>query len=110
MASSSASFRADIEGLRAVAILLVVAGQVAEYLRQAIAMQPKAHWLETASFVCPDGQCQAMRTIGNRDIVVYRDNQHLTASFAAEASEHFLRQIQESPGEGIRIPSGEPDR
>lgn len=68
--------------------------QVAEYLHQAIAQQPKAHWLETASFVCPDGKCQAMRTIGGRDIVMFRDKQHLTASFAAAALEHFLNQVR----------------
>lgn len=84
--------------------------EVAGYLRQAIALQPKAHWLETASFVCPDGRCQALRTIGTREIVVFRDSYHLTASFAAAAADHFLRQMPAPTDAGMHTPSGEPDR
>ncbi len=66
--------------------------QVAANLQQAVAQQPKAHWLETSNFVCPKGQCQALRTNAG-EVVVFRDSQHLTATFAASAAEHFLRQM-----------------
>lgn len=70
--------------------------QVASYLQQAIALQPKAHWLETSSFVCPSNRCQALRTTDDgHEIVVFRDSQHLTASFVTTASRHFLKQIKE---------------
>lgn len=68
--------------------------EVARYLQQAIAQQPKAHWLETSSYVCPHDQCQALRHINGQEIVVFRDSQHLTASFVATAAEHFLRQME----------------
>ena len=64
--------------------------QVAAVLKNVVNTQPKAHWIETSSFVCPDGQCQAMRN----DVVIFRDTQHLTASFTALAAPHFLEQIQ----------------
>ncbi len=67
--------------------------QVAGFLRRAMEGRPKVHWLETERFICPDGQCFAMRSIAGRQVVVFRDNQHLTAGFAAMASEHFTRQL-----------------
>lgn len=68
--------------------------EVARYLQQAIAQQAKAHWLETSSFVCPNDQCHALRNINGKETVVFRDSQHLTASFVATAAEHFLRQME----------------
>ena len=67
--------------------------EVAHYLQQAIEQQPKAHWLETSSYVCPNDQCSAQRHVNGKETVVFRDSQHLTASFVATAAEHFLRQI-----------------
>ncbi len=67
--------------------------KVATALKRAIAQQPKASWIETASFVCPNDSCQARRKIGNSEIDVYRDNQHLTASFAAAMHRNFEAQI-----------------
>lgn len=69
--------------------------EVARYLQKAIAQQSKAHWMETSSYVCPHDQCQAVRQINDRETVVFRDSQHLTASFVATAAEHFLRQMNE---------------
>ena len=66
--------------------------QVAANLPEAVAQQPKAHWLETASFVCPQSQCQALRMDAG-EVVVFRDSQHLTATFAASAAKHFLQQM-----------------
>ena len=65
--------------------------QVAAYLQKAAALQPKARWIETSSFVCPAGTCHAMRD----DVFVFRDSQHLTASFAALAAPSFLHQIRQ---------------
>lgn len=67
--------------------------EVAHYLQRAIEQQPKAHWLETSSYVCPNDQCSAQRRVNGKETVVFRDSQHLTASFVATAAEHFLRQI-----------------
>ena len=76
--------------------------EVARYVQQAIALQPKAHWLETSSFVCPNEQCQALRNIHGQETVVFRDSQHLTASFVAQAAEHFSRQIEGAHGIGTQ--------
>ena len=76
--------------------------EVARYVQQAIALQPKAHWLETSSFVCPNDQCQALRNIHGQETVVFRDSQHLTASFVAQAAEHFSRQIEGAHGIGTQ--------
>lgn len=67
--------------------------EVATFLQQAIALQPKAQWLETSSFVCPQDQCHALREIHGKATVVFRDTQHLTATFAALTAKHFLQQI-----------------
>lgn len=64
---------------------------VAALLKDAAEAYPNTHWLETGSLVCPSGQCEALRD----GVVVFRDTQHLTASFAATAGPHFLQQIQE---------------
>lgn len=63
--------------------------QVSSFLKNAVDRYPKAHWIETASFVCPDGTCQAIR----RNTVVFRDEQHLTATFTATAAAHFANQM-----------------
>lgn len=48
------------------------------------------HWLETASFICPDGFCSAERN----GIIVFRDSQHLTVDFAKFAVEHFKSHLK----------------
>lgn len=63
---------------------------VAELLRAVTETRPNTYWLPTSKLVCPDGQCQAMRD----GTVIYRDSQHLTASFVASAAPYFLEQIQ----------------
>lgn len=64
--------------------------RVAEILKSvANGRSSKTHWIETSSLVCPFGKCHAMRN----GVVIFRDSQHLTATFAALAASHFLRQI-----------------
>ncbi|WP_269770643.1 SGNH hydrolase domain-containing protein [Delftia acidovorans] len=64
--------------------------RVASFLKSVVDKYPKAHWIETASFVCPEGLCQAIRN----DTVVFRDAQHLTATFTAKAAMHFSNQMR----------------
>lgn len=64
-------------------------------LQQAIQQYPNARWLATGDFVCPKGLCQAQRRIADKEIVIFRDEQHVTASFAATAAAHFLAQMQD---------------
>lgn len=78
--------------------------EVSEYLQQAVDGDAKYQWIETASYVCPLGRCETVRTIGGREVPVFRDNQHLTASFSATAAQHFLQQIS-----SIRKMKGEED-
>jgi peptidoglycan/LPS O-acetylase OafA/YrhL len=63
---------------------------VAEMLKTVATSTPKVSWLETSSWVCPGGHCEAFRD----GMIVFRDNQHLTATFAATAAAHLNRQIQ----------------
>lgn len=63
---------------------------VARILKDTTQMFKNVHWIETASFVCPNNQCSAMQ---NKEIV-FRDNQHLTATFAASAATHFKKQLK----------------
>lgn len=65
---------------------------VAEILEKATLQRPNAYWLETASYVCPNGICSAERD----GIVIFRDGQHLTATFTASAAPHFMQQIDGS--------------
>jgi len=64
---------------------------VTALLHQVVSEHPKTHWIETASLTCPQNNCQAWRN----GRVVYRDAQHLTASFVAspEVAEHFQKQM-----------------
>ena len=64
---------------------------VAALLRKVASEHPQTHWIETASLTCPQNKCQAWRN----GTVVYRDEQHLTASFVAspEVAEHFQKQM-----------------
>jgi peptidoglycan/LPS O-acetylase OafA/YrhL len=64
---------------------------VAELLKQVTQNHPTTHWLETSNLVCPGGQCQALRD----GTVIFRDSQHLTATFVAQAAPYFLRQVQQ---------------
>jgi hypothetical protein len=52
--------------------------EVAEYLEQAASIIPNAHVLNLNDLVCPGGRCAARSKGG---LTVFRDNQHLTASF-----------------------------
>lgn len=63
---------------------------VAALLKALTESHPKTHWLATSSLVCPKGQCQAMRD----GVVVFRDAQHLTASFVTSLAPGLLEQIQ----------------
>jgi peptidoglycan/LPS O-acetylase OafA/YrhL len=55
---------------------------------------PNVHWLETSNFVCPDHMCDALRKNDEGQfIAVYRDEQHLTDTFAASAAKNFDLQI-----------------
>ena len=67
---------------------------VAKLLEAALGAFPNVHWLETASFVCPERDCAAERD----GIIVFRDAQHLTASFTASAARHFAQQIRNFAG------------
>ncbi|THU03707.1 acyltransferase [Lampropedia puyangensis] len=63
---------------------------VASLLKGTTSVYTNVHWLETSSVVCPAGQCDAIRD----GVIVFRDAQHLTASFTARATPHFLQQIR----------------
>jgi hypothetical protein len=63
---------------------------VAELLKKVAESKAKTHRLPTSEFVYPGGQCQAMRD----GTVIYRDSQHLTASFVTKAAPYFLEQVQ----------------
>ena len=65
--------------------------RVAELLKRVVKSHPTTHWLETSNLVCPGGQCQALHD----GTIVFRDSQHLTATFAAQAAPYFLRQVQQ---------------
>jgi hypothetical protein len=52
--------------------------EVAGYLAQAASIIPNAHVLNLNDLVCPEGRCAARSKGG---LTVFRDNQHLTASF-----------------------------
>ncbi|WP_423458058.1 acyltransferase family protein [Ottowia sp. VDI28] len=54
------------------------------------ARRSKANWIETSSLVCPAGKCRAIQN----GVIVFRDSQHLTATFAELAAPHFLKQVQ----------------
>ena len=66
--------------------------KVARLLQEAVSKHPKSHWIETSRFVCPNGTCAAIRD----DIVVYRDQQHLTVKFTEFTAEHFRKQLQQT--------------
>lgn len=65
---------------------------VARILQDTTQKFNNVHWIETASFVCPHNQCSAM----HNKVIVYRDNQHLTATFAASAATHFKKQLNKN--------------
>ncbi|WP_051237198.1 acyltransferase family protein [Ottowia thiooxydans] len=62
-------------------------------LLKAVTDEPalKTFWIGTSNFVCPGGRCQAIQG----KVVVFRDSQHLTGSFAASAAPYFLQQVQQ---------------
>jgi peptidoglycan/LPS O-acetylase OafA/YrhL len=63
---------------------------IASLLKSITTNYENVHWLETASFVCPTGQCSAEKD----ELVIYRDHAHLTAKFTATATGHFFKQIK----------------
>lgn len=63
---------------------------VSSLLRAAIDGYSNVHWIGTRDFVCPDQNCSARRG----EMIVFRDNQHLTASFVAAAAPYFLQEVQ----------------
>lgn len=65
---------------------------VAQILKDTTQQFNNVHWIETASFVCPNHQCSAMRN----NVIIYRDDQHLTATFAASAATHFKKQLNKN--------------
>jgi peptidoglycan/LPS O-acetylase OafA/YrhL len=69
---------------------------VANTLQSVTSEYENVHWLKTAMLVCPDDVCRAERD----STIIYRDNQHLTASFTASAAPHFQRQLgQKAPSD-----------
>ena len=64
---------------------------VAELLKHVTQSNTSTHWLETSNLVCPNGHCQALRD----GIIIFRDSQHLTKTFVAQAASYFLRQVQQ---------------
>lgn len=66
--------------------------RVANTLKSTVSKYENTHWLETATFVCPENNCKAERD----GVVVFRDSQHLTASFTATAAPHFERQMEKN--------------
>lgn len=65
---------------------------VANILKPATSKYENTHWLETATFVCPKNNCMAEQD----GVVVFRDSQHLTASFTATSAQHFERQMEKT--------------
>jgi hypothetical protein len=55
------------------------ADRVAGYLKRASAEHGSIQLLDFNEFVCPRGECSAITTGG---VVVFRDSQHLTDTFA----------------------------
>lgn len=62
---------------------------VANTLKSTTSKYENTHWLETATFVCPENNCKAERD----GVIIFRDSQHLTASFTETAASHFERQM-----------------
>lgn len=69
--------------------------EVARILKETTQQVDNAHWIETSSFVCPQGICQAAQVgESGEQMVVYRDAQHLTDTFTIYATKYFKQQIQ----------------
>lgn len=65
---------------------------VATLLKAVADEHPKTAWIDTSSLVCPDHECSAMQG----DVIVFRDSQHLTASFTARAAAYFLQHMHQN--------------
>ncbi|MDR3299688.1 MAG: acyltransferase [Candidatus Accumulibacter sp.] len=59
-------------------------------LREAADGFPNARLLDMNDAVCPDGRCSAKQD----DFIVFRDGQHLTASFAARLAGPFSQRLE----------------
>lgn len=69
--------------------------RVAKILENTTQQFKNVHWIETASFVCPNQLCGSLIENNTGDnVVVFRDSQHLTNSFVAMAAPHFKRQVE----------------
>lgn len=63
--------------------------KVADILKSVAEEYENVHWLATSGLVCPNNECKAMQ----KNMIIFRDDQHLTASFAASAGAYFSRNI-----------------
>lgn len=67
---------------------------VANVLKLVTQLYPTVHFIETSSFVCPMQQCAALiKKENGREVVTFRDAQHLTNSFVSLAANYFNEQI-----------------
>jgi peptidoglycan/LPS O-acetylase OafA/YrhL len=64
--------------------------QVATYLADAVNVIPNAYILNLNDLVCPGGYCAARSREG---LTVFRDNQHLTASFVVAQTQAVLSRL-----------------
>lgn len=64
--------------------------QVFQWLSQAASQFANVSMLDMNRFICPNGRCEAER----KGVVVFRDFQHLTASYAATLGADFLQSEQ----------------
>ncbi len=46
--------------------------------------------IDMNGWICPDGECKAQRD----GMIVFRDNQHLTASFVRSLASDFAKRLQ----------------
>jgi hypothetical protein len=64
--------------------------QIFHALRKAAKPFPNVRVLDMNEVVCPDGRCWAER----EGVIVFRDSQHLTASFVAQQTEVFADSLE----------------
>lgn len=80
-----------------------ISDEVAGYLERAAGAFPNVDVLNLDDLVCPDGLCAAQTVNG---VVVFRDEVHVTASFAKSIIPEFGRRMD---GLGIRFRSEKPE-
>jgi peptidoglycan/LPS O-acetylase OafA/YrhL len=67
---------------------------VYRWLKQASGRFDNVVTVDMNTIICPTGECEAERN----GMIVFRDSQHLTASFVASLSDEFGRQLTTQPG------------